>query len=199
VGADNQDKIVPQEQAITADVTAGYQALTNEVNSAGISAQQQSQQLMQESSPTSPRFQQQNQCIQAAGANESAIQQCLQPLEQQANSNQQADSNAEAQALQQSAGDAKAAAVAFTNLFATFMGEGQELQALRLTGLDVQLAGVLIVDDAKIGAICQAGETASNIFATGQAEKSLASDILTWIGDYNRFATAAGLSAYTIG
>jgi hypothetical protein len=198
VTTDEQDTIGPQVQAITAAVTAGYQALDNGISSAGALEQQNLQQGTQQLSPNSPQFQQENQCVQAAGANVSEIDQCLQTAEQPSTSNEQAQSNAEAQAVQESDGDVRAAASAFSTLSAAFLGESQKLQDLGLTGRNSQLAAVLIFDYAKLGADCDLGESAPSIGATGTADHTLSTDVLKWVGDYNAFAAAVGLSTYAI-
>jgi len=140
VTTDEHDTIGPQVQAITAAVTAGYQALDNGISSAGALEQQNLQQSTQQMSPSSPQFQQENQCVDAAGPNPSAIDQCLQTAEQPFTSNEQAQSNAEAQAVQESDGDVKTAANAFSTLSTVFLWEGQKLQDFGLTGRDSQLA-----------------------------------------------------------
>ncbi len=198
VTTDEQVTIGPQVQAITAAVTAGYQALDNAISSAGALEQQNLQQGTQELSPNSPQFQQENQCVEAAGANVSAIDQCLQTAEQPFNSNEQAQSSAEAQAVQESDGDVKAAASEFSTLSTVFLGEGQTLQSFELTGRDSQLAEALTLDYAQLGADCDAGKAAPSIGATGTAEHTLSTDVLKWVGDYNAFVAAVGLSTYAI-
>lgn len=198
VTSDQQHKFGPQLQAITAAVTAGYQALDNGISSAGALEQQNLQQGTQQLSPDSPQYQQENQCVQAAGANYSAIEQCLQTAEQPFTSNEQAQSNATNQAIQESEAEVKAAAGAFSNLGAVFLGEGEKLHGLGLTGRGRQLEAGLIVDYAKLGADCVAGEDAASIGATGTAEHTLSTDALKWVGDYNAFTDVVGMSRYSI-
>jgi hypothetical protein len=198
VETDNQNLISPQVQAIASDVTAGYQALTNGVNSASALGQQQTQQDIGQAAPNSAQSQQITQCVQAAGANVSAIEQCEQPLMQSAQSNQQALNDAGAQAFQQAAADVKSAGNAFSSLYQAFLGEYSALQHIVLTGTTGQLAQNVIEDYARLAADCATGAAATDLGTAGAAEQELDNDRLTWISDYDAFVAVIGLSADAI-